>query len=326
MAKKILIRSAKTLLAVLVLLGILNIYSAFTSSPQVGFFRTAAGRNEYKAAYELAMAALPKPTKTHDLPTDFGVVRAYEWSTPETKNTIPIVLVPGRTSGTPMWSENLKYFVKNHRVIAFDALGDAGLSEQAVPMVEFNDLAVWMNQAIGALAPEGVHMVGHSFGGATAAAYAHEYPENVQSLTLLEPALTLGYPKAQLMAWVMLASIPGLPQSLREKALGRIGGGDYNSEDPVARMIESGAAHYSAALPTPRLLNEEQTAKMEMPVYVALASDNSLAGGKKVVEHTKELLPQAHVKVWDNTTHSLPMQVAEPLSIELEEFWATAEK
>ena len=66
-------------------------------------------------------------------------------------DTVPVVLVPGRASGVPMWSENLPGFLENHRVIAFDALGDAAV--QGAPMESFEDQALWMEQVLAELAP-----------------------------------------------------------------------------------------------------------------------------------------------------------------------------
>lgn len=144
--------------------------------PGVGHFRSVEGRAAYVDAYGRGMSALPSPTATHDVVTDLGTVHAYEWSSPELTDTVPIVLIPGRTSGVPMWLENLPGFLKDHRVIAFDALGDAGLSVQGAPMESFEDQALWMEQVLAELAPSGAHLVGHSFGGATAATYAHRFP------------------------------------------------------------------------------------------------------------------------------------------------------
>jgi pimeloyl-ACP methyl ester carboxylesterase len=84
--------------------------------------------------------------------TDLGTVHAYEWSSPEVTDAVPVVLIPGRASGVPMWSENLPGFLKDRRVIAFDALGDAGLSVQGAPMDSFDDQALWMKQVLAELA------------------------------------------------------------------------------------------------------------------------------------------------------------------------------
>ena len=105
------------------------------SDATVGQFRSVAGRKEYVTHYREAMRRFPTPPSvTADIDTDFGAVRVYEWYTPETKDSMPVVLIPGRSSGAPMWADNLAAFSSRHRVIAFDALGDAGLSVQAAPL------------------------------------------------------------------------------------------------------------------------------------------------------------------------------------------------
>lgn len=319
-------RAGRVLVVVLVIAGVWSIGSAVLGPPGVGHFRSAAGRAAYVQAYDRAMAQLPEPTAQYDIQTDFGVVRAYEWSTDETARTTPVVLLPGRSSGVPMWSVNLAGFAAGHRVIAFDALGDAGMSVQSSPLTSMEDQAEWIDQVLRVLAPDGVHLVGHSFGGATATAYARIHPERVRSLALLEPVFTFGYPPTRFMAWAMVASLPLIPEGVREHALGRIGGADggAESQDPTAVMIRLGTRHYSADLPTPSLLSEDGASTMTMPVYVAIAGRESLAGGERAARRAQELLPRATVKTWPDTTHSLPMQEPEALGRELEELWSAA--
>ena len=128
--------------------------------------------------------------RSRDVETQLGIVRVYEWNTDETNDSVPVVLIPGRSSGVPMWAENVESFAGKHRVIAFDALGDAGMSVQSAPIERFEDQAVWIHDVLAQLAPDGAHIVGHSFGGATATVYAREYPEDVRSLAVLEPVFT----------------------------------------------------------------------------------------------------------------------------------------
>jgi hypothetical protein len=187
------------------------------------------------------------------------------------------------------------------------------------------DQSTWIDQVITAVAPRGAHVVGHSFSGATATAYARLHPQRVRSLTLLEPVFTFAYPPAGKLGWVMVSSLPGLPKSLRNKALGRIGGEDFAASDPLALMIRAAVEHFDADLPTPSPLTKEQSDALTMPVYVAIAGRDSLAGGRKAAEHAEELLPGARVQTWKDATHSLPMQEAEPLAEVLEPFWLQAE-
>ena len=144
------------------------------------------------------------------------------------------------------------------------------------------DQAAWIHQVLVRQAPRGAHIVGHSFGGATAAAYARHYPTEVRSLTLLEPVFTFSYPSARLMAWTMVASLPGLPTGWRNHALGRIGGTDYDPTEPMARMIDAGTHHYDAHLPTPSLLSDDDARALTMPCLCgdSLARIRSPAGTK----------------------------------------------
>lgn len=224
-----------------------------------------------------------------------------------------------------MWSANLDGFAQTRRVLAFDALGDAGMSVQAVPLGSFEDQAIWIDQVLDELAPDTIHLVGHSFGGATAAVYARTHPARVHSLTLLEPVFTFGYPPASMFWWATIASLPGIPESMREHALSKIGGVEYDGSDPMARMIEAGTEHFSAELPTPSTLSDEQAGLLTMPVYVAIAGHDSFAGGEGAADRARAALPDGHVHVWEDATHSLPMQEAGPLGVFLDQFWATAE-
>lgn len=282
----------------------------------------------YLNTYADALGTLPEPTAVHDIPTGHGSVRVYEWSTGENRDQAPVLLAPGRSSGVPMWSENLPSLVAERRVLAFDALGDAGMSAQTAPFASFGDLARPIDDVVRTLAPEGVHVVGHSFGGATAAAYALRFPERVETLTLLEPVFTLSRPSAEMLAWATIGSLPFLPEGLRETALEKIGGVEEDlatfRDDPTARMIAAASEHYKAALPQPVTLSDDELAKLDMPVYVAIASDDSLAGGVDAAERGDQL-PQGTVRIWPNTTHSLPMQVSGELEPVLLGFFATGE-
>ena len=316
-------------MVVLALAGAVSIGRTVTGSADVGHFKTVQGREEYVGYYQQAMAAMPTPSSVQDVPTDFGTVRVYIWDAENRAadlDSSPVVLLPGRSSGVPMWSANVPLLTRSRQVIAFDALGDAGLSVQSAPLTSMEDQASWIDQVVSAVAPRGAHLVGPSFSGATATAYARLHPQRVRSLTLLEPVFTFAYPPVGKLGWVMVASLPGLPESLREKALGRIGGENFAGSDPLALMIKAGSEHFEADLPTPSPLTKEEASALTMPVYVAIAGKGSLvAGGGKAVERAEKLLPGARVQTWKYATHSLPMQEAEPLAQVLEPFWRQAE-
>jgi hypothetical protein len=126
------------------------VYKTYDPSP-VGHVRSEEGRRAYAASYAAAMGQLPEPTLTMDLDTDFGTVRAYEFSSGRTRGSTPIVLLPGRTSGVPMWEANLPGLAEERTAYALDALGDAGMSVQTRRIRDAADQAAWLDQALARL-------------------------------------------------------------------------------------------------------------------------------------------------------------------------------
>jgi pimeloyl-ACP methyl ester carboxylesterase len=136
------------------------------------------------------MKRLPPPSRSLDIPTSYGAVRVYEWVTEQTRSATPVILIPGYTSGVPMWENNLPDLVARRPVYAVDALGDCGMSAQTAAIKNAADQAAWLDQTIAQLDVAQVHVAGHSFGGWSAANYATRYPGKVASLSLLEPVLS----------------------------------------------------------------------------------------------------------------------------------------
>lgn len=293
---------------------------------KMGRFRSESGRARFAEAYGAALAEMDPPSRALDLPTAFGTVRAYIWNGSRPA-AAPVVLLPGMSSGTPMWSMNLPGFRASGRtVIAFDALGDAGMSVQQTPLRSMADQARWVEDALAELGHSAVHSVGHSFGGATAANHALRFPRRIASLTLLEPAFTLGWPPASTFFWATVSVLP-VPGSWREHALATLGGvsvDEVRAESAIGTMISVAAQTYTSALPTPRPLSDAQLQSLRMPVYVAIGGQASLAGGAKAARRAERHLGEGTVDVWSGATHSLPMQVGDRLERRLREFWQGA--
>ncbi|MEC0258252.1 alpha/beta fold hydrolase [Paenibacillus lautus] len=83
-----------------------------TNDKPTGRFLTEKGKAEFEAAYEAAMKFLPPPLETKDIETAFGRVRIYRFTKEEHKGKEPLLLLPGRSSSTPMWEPNLPGLMK----------------------------------------------------------------------------------------------------------------------------------------------------------------------------------------------------------------------
>lgn len=297
-----------------------TILSFISSSPEVGSFKTLEGKLEYERYYYKVMSDMPVGYLTHNIETSYGIARVYEWSNSDSE--IPVILLPGHSSGSPMWVENLPGFMEQHRVYTLDALGDAGKSIQTIPFSNIKEVSDYIVEVMDSVNISSAHIVGHSFGGGNAASLALNYPERVRTLTLLEPAFALNYPPVETMFWATVSSINVLPKSWRDVGLAKISGEDPReiaSEDPLAKMIAVASSNYSAELPSPKVLSKSELQGLTMPVYVALAESSAITGDKAF--ENANIIPNAKVRIWSNTTHSLPMEVSENLAEDLNEFW-----
>ncbi|KXO97794.1 alpha/beta fold hydrolase [Tsukamurella pseudospumae] len=308
-------RAVAVVLAATAVLAGAGAYLVKDPSP-VGYWRTAAARETYLEAYRRAFLDLPAPTGTWDVRTDFGVVRAYRFGAP-TPGRAPVVLVPGRSSGVPMWADVLAR-LRDREVFAIDALGDAGMSVQDRPFGGAADQAAWLDETLAGLGLSRVHLVGHSFGGWSAANLAVRYPQRVATLTLWEPILVLAGLRWQMYVATLPSALPFLPESWRRKGLESIGGaeGGDATGSAIGAMIDAGAAGYRAALPTPEQPDGAALARLTMPVFVGLGARSAVTD-TAAAARVARTLPNATVRVWPEGTHSLPMQYADELLAEL---------
>ena len=280
----------------------------------VGHFRSATGEQAYVAAYRQAMTLLPAPRSTLDLEISFGRVRVYEFGADSAdRGDIPVVLLPGRTSGVPMWADNLPDLAAARITYALDALGDAGLSVQIRPIRDAADQADWLDQVLAQLPVRSVHLVGHSFGGWLAANYAARHPERVQTLTLLEPVFVFQGLRWQVYLISLPLSLPFLPRRWRTRMLSSIGGGPVEADDPVARMISEATEHFVLKLPLPKRLTSTQLRGLRMPVYAALAGHSVMHNAAHAVDVARTEMAEPTIELWPDASHSLPMEEAAPL-------------
>lgn len=309
-------RGRRVLLAVAMVGLVIGIVAWSTRDPSpVGHFRSSEGAAAYASSYALAMALLPAPAQTLDLETDFGQVRVYRFGPdPATTDRTPVLMLPGRTSGVPMWSLNLPDFAAVRTTYALDALGDAGMSVQTRPIESSEDQAAWIDQVVAQLPTPTVHLVGHSFGGWLAANYATHHPERVQTLHLFEPVLVFTGLRWSVYAKSLPASLPFLPRSWRSAMLEDFGGGGpVDPADPVAAMITDATDHFALKLPLPQQLTREQLDRWTMPVYVALGGRSAMHDPRKAEAVARAHVHQLRLTTWPDGTHSLPMEKPESL-------------
>ncbi|QSB13580.1 alpha/beta hydrolase [Natronosporangium hydrolyticum] len=306
--------------AALVLLLVAGVFALRSPSP-VGHWDSADGHDRYLAAYTEAFADLPEPQQTHDVRTDFGVVRVYRFAGTGDA-AAPLVLLPGRAAASPVWADNLPLLLEIGDVYTIDLLGEPGKSVQERPIRDDADQAEWLHQTLQALPEPEFHIVGMSIGGWTAVNLAIHRPATVASVTTVDPVFVFADMPLGTIVRSIPASLPWLPKSWRDSFNSYTAGGAEVEDVPVADMIEAGMQHYRLRLPQPSRISEDELAGLGVPVLAIIAGDSVMHDAERAAATAERALPDGVVHLYDGASHAVngehPEQIADDLDAFLE--------
>ncbi len=270
----------------------------------VGHWNGAEGHADFMAAYDRAMADMPRAAETIDVRTGFGFVRAYRYEG-SSDRAEPLVLLPGRASASPVWADNLPRLLEIGDVYTIDLLGEPGKSVQEAPITSDADQAAWLDQVLAHLPEKSFHVVGLSIGGWTAANLAVHRPRHVATLTLIDPVYTFSNIPIGTAVRAIPASVPWLPKSWRDSFNSYTAGGAPVEDVPVADMIESGMKNYTLHLPQPSLIDEKALGRLTMPVLAILAGESVMHDVEASPEVAERALRNGTVKLYPNASHAI---------------------
>lgn len=280
---------------------------ALRDTSPVGHFTSGDAKDRFVAAYDAAMAELPPPDETLDVRTGYGVVRLYRFDTTGggEPGAAPLVLLPGRSSGSPLWADNLPSLRAISTVYTVDLLGEPGLSVQDRPIGSDAEQAEWLAQALDALPHEQVHVVGVSIGGWTAVNLALHEPDGLASLTLLDPVQVFAGLSGEAVVRSVPASVPWFPKSWRDSFASWTAGGAPVEDEPVAAMIEAGMQTYRIVLPAPSRVAEDELARLDLPVLAILAEESVMHDAAAAAAVAERTLVDGRVEVYEGASHAV---------------------
>lgn len=289
-----------------------------TPSP-VGHWNSAEGHAQFLVDYGAAMQEMPEAAETMDVRTDYGFVRVYRYEgTGDAAN--PLVLLPGRSSPTPVWADNMPSFLEIGDVYAMDLLGEPGMSVQEVSIDSDMDNAIWLDQVLEQLPEDRFNVVGMSIGGWTAANLATHIPDHVATLILIDPVYTFSTIPVGTAIRAIPASVPWLPTSWRDSFNSYTAGGAPVEDVPLARMTETAMETYSIKLPQPTLISEEALSELQMPVLAILAGESVMHDVDASLEVAERAFRDGTVKMYPDATHAVGSERATEIATDIQAF------
>ncbi|MBX9919481.1 MAG: alpha/beta hydrolase [Mycolicibacterium frederiksbergense] len=281
------------------------------SRQRVGHFVSRTGFARYLDAYR---AAAPAFAAQFDVPTGLGAVRAYRYDGPADRT--PVLLLPGRGSGSPMWRTNLASLVAQRTVFSLDLLGDAGLSVQSGPIADAADQARWLDEVIAGLGLARVHLLGVSMGGWLAVNAAVRTPDRIASIMVLDPAMTFGRIPAKAVIASIALVVPRFPAGLRRRVMSWLAGGAPVDETlPEAELLDAAATGFVVRQPAPRVFADDALRALSLPVLAIIAGRSVIHHPARAADRARRLLATGQVELWPDASHAVsgefPDRIAE---------------
>ncbi len=259
-----------------------------------------------------------------------------------------VVLLSGWPETAEAYSEIIPQLAESHQVLALDPPGLGG-SEPAAGGYDTANIAKILANAVQTFAPGPIHLVGHDVGGWIAYAWASQFGEQIQSLTLLDTAVPgTGAPQTfplqpelNVKLWQFcFNTLPDLPEILtagRERELfdwlfaqkskrpNRIP--QANRDRYVEAYARPGAmsrgfAYYRAVAESSKQNNEFSKAKLAMPV---LARGGESGTGDRLKSAMESLALQVEGGMIEDCGHYVMEEQPEVVAHELLRFFKKVE-
>ncbi|WP_123025336.1 alpha/beta fold hydrolase [Mycolicibacterium stellerae] len=280
-------------------------------------FRGTEARRRYLAVYDRVRSLSPAPDAVHDVATEFGLVRGYQHG-PD--GGVPLVLLHCFWATSAMWAEHIPALAGEFTVYTVDMLGQPGASVQTKAMVTADDCARYMNEVLDGLALDGVHLVGHSYGGWTAAQTAARKPGRLASVTLIEPCNTVARLSGKFWRDGALLLVPGAER--KQRTVAELLGHPVRDSllDSVMQLVmAAGSAFASFGTPFPRYSPDSLLRSVDVPVQVLLAG-NTIHDSAKGIDRMRSVVPSWRYRLWPEATHMLPCEAVEDVTACIRDF------
>ncbi|MES2191932.1 MAG: alpha/beta fold hydrolase [Pseudomonadota bacterium] len=226
----------------------------------------------------------------------------------------PVLLIHGSGPGVTAWANwrlTIPELSKHARVIAPDM---AGFGYTSVDGTAIPDRAMWLSQLTGLLDGLGlqrVSLVGNSFGGGLALAFAHAFPERVDKLVLMG-AVGVSFPISEGLnkVWGYTPSL----EAMRELLGIFVYDSSFVSEDLVEMRYRASTRadvqqRFAALFPEPRQQSVDRLA-LSAEQLSSIRAGTLIIHGRQdkviplaVSEKLKALLPESRLEVIEKCGH-----------------------
>ena len=263
-------------------------------------FRSPEAKREFLKYYDIAIKFLPRPKEVIDIDTSFGRARVYHFGEEENEGKTPLVLIHGHYASSYMWFLNIPSFMKKRPVYAFDMIGEPSRSFQTKPFIKSKDQAFWLEEALGKLRLEKIHLLGASMGGWAATNYVRHYPKRVASLILLDPVFVFTSITLETVRQFLIFQVN------KEKMLSFLLNQELDIDDVfMGKIVTTSMENFIFRTTIQKKIKNADLKKIRCPVLAIMAGESMLHDSDKAVKVGRETIQNIEIENWKGASHAL---------------------
>ena len=253
------------------------------------------------------------------MPQFAGISGQVQFS--EREGTVPVFLLHAGAGSGRQWAKVIGLLDADHRALAPDAWGFGGTAKWAGPKdLSHDDQADLVLALADHLGIDRFHVVGHSYGGASAARLAIRSPARLKSMVLIEPVIMsllkdsddadLFHEYNRVASGFIEAAAQGKPELGWQRFIDyRNGAGTWEGLSPESKArflatTDTTLDGYKSNLQNPTTRTE--LSRISVPTLI-LCGGRTTRPDRRVTEIARDNLPNARYAVLDGAEHMSPL-------------------
>jgi pimeloyl-ACP methyl ester carboxylesterase len=216
-------------------------------------------------------------------------------------NGAPLVLLHGTLSNSATWMGDAAVLARGRRVYAVDIPGEPGLSEERPLAWAPEAVSGWLTEVVKGLDLGEHAILGLSIGAWIALAYAIGRPAGLTTIALLCPG-GIGRTRKSFLFKAILAGMQG------KRGMDGITRSLFGALEPPEGAFEVSALFAESTNPRleePRLFTDEELARIEVPVFLAVGSRDVMLHAKETAERLGRIKSDAEIHLLQGAGHAL---------------------
>ena len=272
-------------------------------------FKSEKAKEEFTEMYDAFANEWPVDFQDTIIKTSYGYTSVKICGQ---QNAKPLVLLNGGGSNSLLWIPNIEDLSKHYKIYAVEHIYDYGKSIYTKEMISADDFTTYLDELFTRLQlGDSINLMGLSYGGWISSQFALQYPERLNKLILVAPAMTVLNFDTEFIKSMIVSMIPckyfykNTIKELFNDATSK----DKKNEQFVDQHIDLGYLALRSfkfkQMPNPTVLTDKDWQNIKMPVMYIIGENDKIYSAQKAVQRLNTVKPEIKTVILPNAGHDV---------------------